>query len=108
MLTFDVLLSRGAVVVIIGYRKYVSPYKGFSCAHRVLHGGDSCSMHIQQLVQEHGWKTAWQRAPQRFAASKAASHELRSQSDSSRAKGRKRNKKRSDWCDNCTDCVPTD
>lgn len=30
--------------ILIGfYRRHISPYKGFSCAHRVLCGGMSCS-----------------------------------------------------------------
>jgi putative component of membrane protein insertase Oxa1/YidC/SpoIIIJ protein YidD len=124
MTLFDTLLTRGAVLAISGYRKYLSPYKGYSCAHRVLHGGDSCSMHIQKLVQEHGWKTAWQLAPERFAQCKAASNILSSQcqlcrrrwDNTKRRCGRKCNDcpgcDTLDPCqllfDGCLDCGPTD
>ena len=31
------------VMIIRFYQRYISPYKGFSCAHRALRGGMSCS-----------------------------------------------------------------
>lgn len=32
-----------AVMAIRLYRRYLSPYKGYRCAHGMLHGGDTCS-----------------------------------------------------------------
>ena len=31
------------VSAINGYQRFISPYKGFRCAHRALHGRASCS-----------------------------------------------------------------
>ncbi|WP_432496616.1 membrane protein insertion efficiency factor YidD [Kineococcus gypseus] len=36
------------------YQRRVSPRKGFSCAHRVAHGGDSCSGAVRELVRRRG------------------------------------------------------
>ncbi|MDZ8088236.1 MAG: membrane protein insertion efficiency factor YidD [Nostoc sp. DedQUE12b] len=34
------------------YQKYISPSKEFSCSHRLLHGGDSCSNYIKRMLNE--------------------------------------------------------
>lgn len=36
------------------YQSKVSPHKGFTCAHRGLHGGDSCSEYAKKQLLEHG------------------------------------------------------
>ena len=43
-----------AVLAIEGYQKHLSPYKGYGCAHRVLHGGLSCSEFGKQAIQAQG------------------------------------------------------
>lgn len=43
-----------AVSGIEGYQRYVSPYKGFSCAHRVHAGGASCSQFAKQVFARFG------------------------------------------------------
>ncbi|MBX2885504.1 MAG: membrane protein insertion efficiency factor YidD [Granulosicoccus sp.] len=44
-------LSRKA---IFWYKREVSPKKGFHCAHRILHRGDSCSTAVLGIVQSKG------------------------------------------------------
>jgi putative component of membrane protein insertase Oxa1/YidC/SpoIIIJ protein YidD len=44
------LLCTSAVFGIDVYQKWMSPWKGFSCPHRLLHGGPSCSAHIKALI----------------------------------------------------------
>ncbi len=39
-----------AVVAIDWYQAYLSPRKGFCCAHRALHGNSSCSEWIKRLI----------------------------------------------------------
>ena len=36
------------------YQSKVSPHKGFTCAHRRLHNGDSCSEYAKKQLIEHG------------------------------------------------------
>ena len=43
-----------AVGAIDLYQRFVSPYKGFSCAHRVASGGRSCSQFAKRLVAKVG------------------------------------------------------
>jgi putative component of membrane protein insertase Oxa1/YidC/SpoIIIJ protein YidD len=43
-----------ADAAIRGYQRWISPYKGFRCAHRHLHGGHSCSEFARLAVLEQG------------------------------------------------------
>ncbi|MDQ7091541.1 MAG: membrane protein insertion efficiency factor YidD [Methylococcales bacterium] len=46
---------KSLVVFLIQiYQRYLSPYKGFRCAHAVLEGGDSCSQAIKLKVLNQG------------------------------------------------------
>ena len=43
-----------AVAAIDFYQQFLSPYKGFRCAHRVRHGRMSCSQFAKRLIQKVG------------------------------------------------------
>lgn len=49
------MLKRLALVLIRGYQKFLSPYKGFSCALRVRTGGHSCSRFGYNAIDRHGF-----------------------------------------------------
>ncbi|MCI2238308.1 MULTISPECIES: membrane protein insertion efficiency factor YidD [Kineococcus] len=36
------------------YQRRISPRKGYACAHRVAHGGDSCSGAVRSIVRSRG------------------------------------------------------
>jgi len=108
-----------ASAAISGYQRYLSPYKGFRCAHRALHGELTCSEAVKRLIQAHGVVAAWPHVRERFAQCRAASLELRSlaMADASDGEGaaesdnKKKGKKDSDWGDcDCgdADCLPGD
>jgi putative component of membrane protein insertase Oxa1/YidC/SpoIIIJ protein YidD len=40
--------------LIMAYQRWLSPLKGFSCAHRILHGGSSCSGYALQVLESDG------------------------------------------------------
>ena len=70
-------LSQVAVGLINKYQRYLSPHKGYSCAHRTLHGGDSCSQHAKTQIVRVG---IWRAIPlmrQRFRLCAQASQSLR-------------------------------
>ena len=49
------LLCKPVVLMgISGYQRFISPYKGWHCAHAVLHGGASCSAYGKEAVSRHG------------------------------------------------------
>ncbi|NQT40151.1 MAG: membrane protein insertion efficiency factor YidD [Planctomycetes bacterium] len=43
-----------AVLAIGGYQQYISPNKGYRCAHATHYGGLSCSQYGKQAIQTHG------------------------------------------------------
>lgn len=65
------------VVCITGYQKYLSPHKGFACAHRVLYQGESCSQYIKKVVAQEGIQAALQKSRARFQACREANNILR-------------------------------
>ena len=70
--------SRGlAVTAISGYQKFISPHKGFSCAHRVLYGCESCSQYFKQVIAEEGIITAIANARGRFQECREANEILK-------------------------------
>ena len=46
--------SRAVDAAIRVYQRRVSPRKGWGCAHRVAHGGDSCSAAVRDVVRRRG------------------------------------------------------
>lgn len=42
------------VFFITFYQRWISPIKGFTCAHHVLHGEATCSNAVKSLILEHG------------------------------------------------------
>lgn len=73
------LLKAIAIASISRYQKHLSPHKGFSCAHRILYGGDSCSEYIKTAIVQKGLSGAIGLSQHRFAACKEAHHILHSQ-----------------------------
>lgn len=61
-----------AVLAIDGYQRFMSPYKGFRCAHDVLHGQGGCSGYARRAILKHGVVEGLSLLRQRFAACKAA------------------------------------
>jgi putative component of membrane protein insertase Oxa1/YidC/SpoIIIJ protein YidD len=66
-----------AIAAIAGYQRFVSPYKGFSCAHRVLHGSESCSQYFKRVIAEDGISVAIGNAKVRFQECRDANQILK-------------------------------
>ncbi|MGQ4646551.1 membrane protein insertion efficiency factor YidD [Lyngbya aestuarii] len=66
-----------AIDSISAYQLHVSPKKGFSCAHRLLHQGESCSQYAKNLLINGNLITAVNMSRQRFKACAAASQTLK-------------------------------
>lgn len=69
--------TRAALTAIGAYQRYISPYKGFCCAHAAFFGGPSCSRAVRDIVQEHGVAGGWALIQARFAACRQAHAHLR-------------------------------
>jgi putative component of membrane protein insertase Oxa1/YidC/SpoIIIJ protein YidD len=47
-------LARAVDALVAQYQRHLSPRKGYACAHRVAHGGDSCSGAVRDIVRRRG------------------------------------------------------
>jgi putative component of membrane protein insertase Oxa1/YidC/SpoIIIJ protein YidD len=70
---FDLLVRQVAIASIKVYQRYISPHKGFSCAHRLLYGGESCSGYVKRAIAQKGLLEALNSSGERFGACKQAS-----------------------------------
>ncbi len=78
IISFQPLAKTMVIESITAYQKYISPSKGFSCSHRLLHGGDSCSNYVKRMLSEQKFYEAVQSSIKRFQDCGAASKTLTS------------------------------
>ncbi len=90
------LVGRTLTLAIQLYQKFLSPHKGFRCAHRKLYGEASCSEYFRQAIATEGLATAIPLFQQRLWDCKQARQELlyRSLSQQIMANGERRRKRR--------------
>lgn len=79
----DRLIRSSATSLISFYQRYISPHKGFRCAHRVHHGGQSCSAYAKTAIQTHGLGAAIPLIRQRFSDCGQAAILMKSQASQS-------------------------
>ena len=65
-----------ALWIIAIYQKYISPKKGYSCAHRILNNGQSCSSYCSENLKKHGFVSTVVVMPSRFRQCYKAGIEL--------------------------------
>ncbi|MDR3414565.1 MAG: membrane protein insertion efficiency factor YidD [Nevskia sp.] len=100
-------MLRALVIFLIGlYQRYLSPYKGYRCAHAAFHHGLSCSAAVKEIVREHGVLGGLPLVRLRFAQCHAAYLQLsaeRNETEEERKRRRRRNATRTcggdDFCD---------
>lgn len=74
-----------AIAAIDGYQRFISPYKGFSCAHRVRTGGASCSRFASRAIARLGLVAGVMVTIRRFEACAASAQILSSAKDQAAA-----------------------
>ena len=77
--TVESFATQAAIASLNVYRTHISPRKGFSCPHRLLHGNESCSEYVKNILTNQSLSAAIKMAPQRFVDCKAAAQTLASQ-----------------------------
>lgn len=88
---------------IYAYQRWLSPRKGYRCAHGVLHGGPGCSGYAKERIAEVGLWKAIPDIRQRFADCGAAADTIvqqrrSSMSDEQRARARASGRRASTGC----------
>jgi putative component of membrane protein insertase Oxa1/YidC/SpoIIIJ protein YidD len=103
-------MSTFAIAGIDFYRRYLSPLKGFKCAHHFVHGAGSCSTYGRQVYATRRFLDATRLLRMRFLECKlAAQHVKRTavwHADHSRSDedSRKRLKRKQDRWSAAADC----
>ena len=85
-------MDKTILKLIVLYKRFISPLKGFRCAYGVLYGGGSCSTEILRIIQTKGIIRGLPLVYQQFTNCSAAYEVLAS-------KKRKNNHKRKDKSD---------
>ncbi|MCA1685895.1 MAG: membrane protein insertion efficiency factor YidD [Planctomycetia bacterium] len=73
----DAASGRLAVAAITGYQRFLSPWKGYVCAHRVWQGGASCSELIKQVIASGGLIAGLRALRPRLLECRGAAHAIR-------------------------------
>ncbi len=68
----NIMLRQLASTSIIGYQRYLSPYKGFCCAYHHETGKDSCSAYALRVVRRKGALALFTALPRQFARCREA------------------------------------
>ena len=79
-----------AAGLITTYQRFISPYKGFCCAHRALHREASCSEAVKKLVMKYGMFRAWPFIVARFEDCRTAHFILMAKNKKKRKKTNKK------------------
>jgi putative component of membrane protein insertase Oxa1/YidC/SpoIIIJ protein YidD len=76
-------IARGLTLdAIASYKTYVSPRKGFACAHRMVHEDESCSDYVYRMFSSENFMSAVSLSRQRFRACANAHQSLKGTSKS--------------------------
>ncbi|MBI4121297.1 MAG: membrane protein insertion efficiency factor YidD [Parcubacteria group bacterium] len=75
------------IAVIRFYQKWISPYKGFRCAHNMLHAQGGCSSFGLKVFGTHPFREALRLLRGRFAECKEANQILRSSEREKKRRG---------------------
>ena len=84
-------MRKVILLAIRFYQLYISPYKGYRCAHAVYYQGDSCSKAITKIIQRRGIWKGYQDIRNQFDRCSCAYQAL-----SSKKKDKKRRRKKKD------------
>jgi putative component of membrane protein insertase Oxa1/YidC/SpoIIIJ protein YidD len=97
------------VFLIILYQRYISPWKGFRCAHSVYHHGPSCSAAVRRIVEQEGVLRGLPLIRRRFAECRSAALALRDETEEQKRERRRRRREQCGPDYDCSDtCLPLD
>ncbi len=71
------MLAKLSVTAINLYQHYISPHKGYCCAHRAYTGEDSCSQYAKVAIQDNGLFSAFPLIRKQFNRCSFAADEIK-------------------------------
>lgn len=72
----DRIIGSCALIAIKTYKRFLSPYKGFSCPHNSIHKNGSCSDFAISAIRAGGFRLGVDALKQRFLECKQARIQL--------------------------------
>ena len=72
------IVDKATEHLILLYQKYISPRKGYCCAHNALHNNGSCSSWALNVVRSHGALSMFSQISTRFSECNEAHKEIKS------------------------------
>jgi putative component of membrane protein insertase Oxa1/YidC/SpoIIIJ protein YidD len=94
-------MNTFVIWLISTYQRYISPHKGFQCAHAYLHQGDSCSAAVKTIIADQGIIQGYTDIRHRFEACRYAYENIQRDRQEEEEK-RKEKDKCGDIYDACT------
>lgn len=90
------------------YQNFISPKKGFRCAHSLEHGGPGCSGAVLRILEENGLRGGYSLISQRFADCSDSAQKRREREERKRQKEKKSDSCAADSCVavDCLECLP--
>ncbi len=85
-LILDSSTRRFSIAGIGLYQRYISPRKGFGCAHRIVHNGESCSARVKRALYEEPLSKALGISRRQFGDCSEASRLLRARNNKGQAR----------------------
>ncbi len=73
------MIKSSCLLLIRFYQRFLSPLKGFDCAHHRLHKGDTCSNAIKKIIIDNALRDVPKLARARFQECKYAAYKLAQQ-----------------------------
>lgn len=99
-------MNQLLIFIIRLYQKYISPYKGFQCAHAYLYHDTSCSNAVITIIESNGLIVSIDKIKTRFRACRAAYLTLVHEDRSNKYKRNSRDRKNNgyEYCDPGSAC----
>lgn len=99
-------MRRLCLIFIALYQRFISPYKGFRCAHAAYYSGPSCSSAVKTIIAENGLRRGKPLIQARFAQCRHAYALILAEQNEKqggnkkkrRIKRKRKDKDQSDWC----------
>ena len=80
------MLTKLSITTINLYQHYISPHKGYCCAHRAYTGEDSCSQFAKVAIQDNGLFSAFPLIRKQFDRCSFAAEEMKKEQEKKKEK----------------------
>ena len=98
-------MNKFFIQLITLYQQFISPYKGFQCAHAYWHQGESCSAAVKHIIADQGLVNGYPAIRGRFKDCGHAYEEIKKDRKKRRDRRRRDDTSKCDYCD-VLQCVP--